>query len=472
MLFGQGDVMNALSLLREAAHAAPQRADIAYNYGVVLQRAGFLGEAVHAWTRATNLAPQHAAPWVNLALGLILLKNFDEALAIYKQALTHHPADRDLLFSYGNLLYRMGQRQESWAIYQRLLAAYPDDIQGLINAGKAAKSIGKLREAEQFCRRVIAQQSPEYTAQARFNLANILLMQGQWVEGFAAHEARRNLKDSIGNPWGLPNIHDALKPGSRILLWNDQGAGDAMMYARFLPAFMPKYVGHRFFFLAQKSIAPLFAAMEGIEKVLTTDDAPQPMDACVSLCSLPHLLQVNPEQSWTGPYLKVEKQTTPSLPPRKNPSSKRIALVWAGRASHENDANRSMRLADFAPLLSLPQTEWFSLQVGEQNKELHDLPEALRPTDLAPRLTDFAVTAQMMREMDLIISVDTGTAHLAGALGRPVWTLLPLIDCDWRWGLSGERSFWYPTMKLFRQSEPKKWSDVIAHMANELMLGA
>jgi hypothetical protein len=185
------------------------------------------------------------------------------------------------------------------------------------------------------------------------------------------------------------------------------------------------------------------------------------------LCSLPYALGLASIDVWQGPYVSAPQ--VPAFPfAERPPERKRIGIVWAGNAKHVNDANRSIDLAHFAPLFELPSIEWYSLQVGDRVADLASSPNREGVRDLAPYLTDFSATASVLKELDLLISIDSAPAHLAGALGKPVWTLLPAIDTDWRWQTGGDTTFWYPTMRLYRQTQSGSWSAVVAAMRDAL----
>ena len=171
-----------------------------------------------------------------------------------------------------------------------------------------------------------------------------------------------------------------------------------------------------------------------------------------------------PEGSWPGgPYLSTTLSL--ALPPA---TGRRVGLVWAGNPGHGNDAHRSIALADWAPLLDLPGIDWCSLQLGAAAEQLADSPWRGRVRDLSPLLTDFTATAAVLAQLDLLISVDTAAAHLAGALDRPAWILLPAIGTDWRWRFDGETTDWYPSLRLFRQTEAGDWRPVMAAVAARL----
>jgi Tfp pilus assembly protein PilF len=229
----QGDLKNARSALARAHQALPERGDIAYNYGVVLQQSGRMAEAVETWKKATASAPQNAAAWVNLALATLQLGDAPTALATYRRGLKYHPTHRDLLYNYANLLFRQGQLEKGDSLYQKLLKFHRNDAQAWINYGNLLKAARRYAESESCYRQAIAAANLADRPQAHFNLANLLLQQGRWQEGFAAYQWRLQLPSSIATPWRLPEWKTTLPGGSRILLWNDQGQGDAIMFLRF-----------------------------------------------------------------------------------------------------------------------------------------------------------------------------------------------------------------------------------------------
>ena len=461
----QGDLENARSALARAHQALPERGDIAYNYGVVLQQSGRMTEAVEAWKKATASAPQNAAAWVNLALATLQLGDSPAALATYRRGLKYHPTHRDMLYNYANLLFRQGQLEKGESFYQKLLKFHRNDAQAWINYGKLLKAGRRYAESESCYRQAFAAANPADRPQAHFNLANLLLQQGKWQEGFAAYQWRLQLPGSIAGPWRLPEWKATLPGGSRILLWNDQGQGDAIMFVRFAALFAQR--GYRLFAYVQNSLKELTATAPGIEAAFCPLDAPQDLDASLPLCSLPYVLGLASVDLWPGPYVSAPQVSVFRFAERP-PRSKRVGIVWAGNAKHINDANRSVDLAHFAPLFELLGIEWYSLQVGGRVADLASSPYRERLRDLAPYLLDFSATASVLKELDLLISIDSAPAHLAGALGKPVWTLLPAIDTDWRWQAGGDTTFWYPTMRLFRQTQSGSWGAVVAAMRDAL----
>ncbi len=457
----QGKPLAAIPLLKLASDEQPARADILYNYGVALRDANRLDDAIPVWRRAVTLAPDRVDAWRNLALAAAGRCAGEEAISTYREALALHPADRELLYNAGNLAYRLGDLDAATAWQTQLTETHPAYAPGWMNAALTNRAKGDLTRSEEQYRRAIAlhpheSDDPAQNALAHFNLANLLLSQDRWSEGFAEYEWRRQLPGAASPPWPAPRWTPDLPAGSRVLLWNDQGLGDALQFLRFAGTLAERY---RVLFFGQNALKTLAATAPGIGPVFTPADTPQQIDAQLPLSSLPHALGLTPENSFARPYLSAPK--TNLLGERKD-DRLRIGLVWAGNPDHPNDAHRSMKLADLAPLFGLPSVEWVSLQVGRGRE---DLAASSWPIlDLAPLLTDLSVTASVMQELDLVISVDTAPAHLAGALGRPTFVALPLMGLDWRWGISGGASLWYPSMRLFRQTRDGDWSPLVAEM--------
>jgi tetratricopeptide (TPR) repeat protein len=465
----RGDLQNACAFLARAHEAAPQRSDIAFNYGVVLRKAGRTAEAVEAWGRATASNPQNVAAWANLAMATLELGDAEAALDVYRRALNQHAGNRDLLYNYANLLLRTGKLQKSETVYKKLLKSHATDAAAWINYAKLLKTAKRFADSEAAHRQAIAHAAPADAARAHYNFANLLLQQGKWREGFAAYEWRLKLPDAIACPWPLPPWTAAAPEGSRVLLWNDQGQGDAIMYLRFAPMLAQR--GYRLFALVQNSLKTLAVTARGIEAAFGPLDAPRELDVALPLCSLPHALGLERVDMCNAPYLSAPADHAPALPPRSL-GRRRIGLVWAGNPRHANDANRSVALAEFAPLLALPEIDWVSLQVGERAGDLAASLCGAKVHDVSAQLTDFSATAAVLQELDLLITIDSAPAHLAGALGRPVWTLMPMVDTDWRWGVEGDSTVWYPSLRLFRQTRPGEWGPVIAAMARTLGQGA
>ena len=246
---------------------------------------------------------------------------------------------------------------------------------------------------------------------------------------------------------------------------NEQGLGDTIQFARYLRLLADR--GARVIFAAPAELKSLLGDLEGACQVMEANQPLPPFDLRAGLMSLPRLCGTRLENIPASvPYLPLPPVARFPLPPAV-PGRLRVGLVWAGGTGHLNDQMRSIPLKQLLPLLQAADCDFFSLQVGPRAADLAALPAGIRMTDIGSRVRDFADTAAVMRQLDLIISVDTAALHLAGALARPVWALLPYAP-DWRWLLEREDTPWYPTMRLFRQVAPRDWASVINRVQEEL----
>jgi hypothetical protein len=292
-----------------------------------------------------------------------------------------------------------------------------------------------------------------------------LLLDGKYEQGFAEYEWRWKLRRSPPRGFKQPLWDGKPFPNKTLLLHQEQGFGDSIQYARYVP--IVKKLGGTVIVECPVELARLFATIEGIDKVLIRG-APMPkFDVYAPLLTLPKIMGTTLKTVPAAvPYLKPPELRTVHLPVVDRRLFK-VGIAWAGRPTHRNDRNRSCPFSHFVELMGLPGAAFFSLQKGAAAEDLRkDACDAL-VMDVGQQIEDFADTAAVVQQLDLVISVDTAVAHLAGALGRPAWVALPLSG-DWRWMRQGETTPWYPTMRLFRQKTRGNWDDVLAAVRRQL----
>jgi len=396
-------------------------------------------------------------------------------------------------FERGNQLYEQGNLTEAIAAYRRCLELQADFLPARYNLGVALGDLQDYTAAESELRAVLAAEAGYaaacatlghlYSQQARYreaidcyecavklepqnakahhSLGMNLLQVGDFARGWVECEWRWQTPEFT--PFECPHSRwdGRVLPGQTLLLHTEQGAGDAIQFARFIPLAAARC--SRVLLVCTPQLQPLLATLPGIAELQSPGTIPFDSFATYApLMSLPHLLGITLDNLPAKvPYLRAEPSRLP-LPSAANTS--RIGLVWAGSPTQGNDRNRSCQLADFLPVLRVPGCQWFSLQVGDRAGDLVNFASPAELYDLAPQLRDYADTAAAIAQLDLVISVDTSVAHLAGALGKPVWTLL-CYNADWRWLTEREDSPWYPTMRLFRQTQPGDWAGVFARIA-------
>jgi hypothetical protein len=296
-----------------------------------------------------------------------------------------------------------------------------------------------------------------------------LLLLGRLAEGFAEYEHR--LAPRPAHIPGPPVWRGEPLEGWTILLHAEQGIGDTIQFVRYLPEVARRGAG-RVLLAAPPTFARLLAGLPGLDALVRPEDrAEVRAHVHCPLLSLPHVLGTTTVETIPAPtpYLRAEPAALTRWRERlADLRGLRVGLVWAGNPRHQNDRNRSIAPERLAPLLRVRGVSWVSLQLGAPVERLREqAPEGAVLVDIAPELTDLAETAAAIVQLDLVVAVDTAVAHLAGALGRPVWVLLPAVP-DWRWLLGREDSPWYSTMRLFRQQRAGDWDGVVARIAAAL----
>lgn len=415
--------------------------------------------------------PRMAEAHGNLGVALRRQGRLAEAEGHLRQALECRPDYPEALNNLGAVLVDMGRADEAVPALRAALALRPEHAPAWNNLGNALKAVGAHGEARQAYARALAI-APEY-AEAHWNLALEDLLQGDFASGWREYEWRLARADTrhLYPDWNMPRWDGAAPDGRTILFYAEQGMGDTLQFARFLPRVAER--GARVILRCQAPLKGLLEGLPGVAQVLDEDEALPHFDLQCPLLSLPYLLGMKGEDDIPPtPYLAADAGLAAAWGARLPRDGRlRVGLVWAGAPRREDfdawliDRRRSMRLADFGPLLDIPGVAFYSLQLGEAAAEARD--HAGKLADLTGGIRDFRDTAALLSQLDLLICVDTAVAHLAGALGRPVW-LLSRFDGCWRWLLERADSPWYSSLRLFRQRRPGGWGEVVARLAEEL----
>jgi tetratricopeptide (TPR) repeat protein len=432
----------------------PKKINAQLNLGVALHHLNRREEAIKAYEAVLGKEPNHPGALTNIGVAYQEQRNFIASLQTLERAANFSPNDPLLLTDLGVTLQKLGRTDDAITRYNEALGADPTYGKAWSNLGNAYQDQLNLSEAWEAHRRAvnIEPENPDF----HWNLAMTLLLAGEYEQGWAEYEWRLRRDGStnlLGTPWQGEELS-----GKTLFLATEQGAGDAIQFARYAPALAAK--GAKVILQVNTSLQKLFETLEGTIHVTTQNDTPPSFDFQASLMSLPYLLHDTFETLGSKiPYLGVPAGVNCSLPP--STGNRRIGLVWAGNPGHSNDHNRSCPFDQLIPLFELPDTDWISLQTEPTADTSAPI------IDLSTRLNSFADTAAIMAQLDLIISVDTATAHLAGALGRPVWLMLPYSP-DWRWLTDRTDSPWYLSARLYRQPKPGDWHSVINAITNDL----
>ncbi|MFE1602202.1 tetratricopeptide repeat protein [Methylobacterium sp. ID0610] len=475
LALARGDFAEAAILLRRWLSLRPEDGEARLALVEALMRAGRPAEAEPELAAFVRRYPEDWRSLSNLGVLRKNLGRYAASEAAHRRALVLMPAEPGLLGNTGFALARMpGRETEAERWLRRAAALGGDAPQALVDLARFLAEQGREAEAEALCRTVLAR-DPEH-AQAHLVLAFGRLARGALEAGFRDYEWRRRLPG-----WAAHRAPEAPDwtgddpAGRTILIEEEQGLGDAIQFIRYARPLRAR--GARVIAACGPALQRLFSAMPDLDAVIGLDGPAPPHDAWAPLLSLPHLL--GPETGTapgTLPYLSAEPERAArwrarlaagAVPGR----SFRAGLVWAGSPGHPDDARRSPGLAALADLLDVPGVQTVLLQAGPGRADLGLVPLPPHCLDLGPDLADLADTAAAMAALDLVITCCTAPAHLAGALGCPVWNLVAFAP-DWRWGRQGEATSWYPTMRLFRQPRPGAWAPVAAEVRAALAAAA
>ena len=462
--------------LLEAVHACERaidlKADIAeahFTLGSARLELKQPEAAITAFREALALRPEDASIHCNLGVALKNLDQVDEAVDAYRTAIALDPRHADAHNNLGVALQRQDRLDEAIAAHERAVSLDPTSAKACSNLAGCLRDEGRLDESFRFT--LPSRYFASYHAKDihRFNHALALLMEGCYEAGWPAYEVRR--KAGILGPrersFAVPEWRGETLRGRTLLLHAEQGLGDTLQFVRYVHQLIEP--GVSIVIESQKPLAGLLQSL-GPVRVVSQDEPLPPFDVHLPLMSLPNVLGTRLDTIPAAvPYLATDPAKIAGWKARIGPTTDlAVGVVWSGNPGHKYDRRRSIPAAAVLPALVMPGVRLFSLQKDPRAEDIVTL-EAMATdvTDLAPSLDDFSDTAAALEALDLVIAVDTSTAHLAGALGRPVWLMLPFA-LDWRWLRDREDSPWYPTMRLFRQSTPRIWTDVIGRIRAEL----
>jgi tetratricopeptide (TPR) repeat protein len=460
---------DALASFEQALALAPNHIDALTNRGSILLNLQRPADALVCLERVAALSPRHVTALINRGNALARLERLDEALAQFDALLAAHPAHPELHFNRGRALASLERHTDAIAAYDRALSIRPDYVRAHLSRGVSLQALNRYQEALASYQAVLALDKSYPDAQ--HNLALALLTLGDYRRGFELYEARWVRTDmpprrrSLGKPLWLGEYP---VQNRTILLHAEQGLGDTIQFVRYAP--LLARMGAKVVLEVHSELASLLGRVEGIAAVVERDAALPAFDLHCPMGSLPLALRTEATTVPAEiPYLKANDERIARWGPRLAAlKAPRVAIAWSGNPKHGNDHNRSIALARLASLFALEQASFISIQHELRANDAATLAGMPRITHIGEELRDFDDTAAVLSLVDLVISVDTSVANLAGAMGRPTWILLPFSP-DWRWLLGRADSPWYPTARLYRQPIPGDWDGVIARVRDDLM---
>jgi tetratricopeptide (TPR) repeat protein len=458
----------ALESFDKALALKPGDADALHQRGNALLAVGRAQDALAAFEEVLTSIPRHPQARLNRGLALAALGRHAEAVAEFDLALAVSPANPAAHYNRGISLFSLGRYADAVAAYDGALSIAPDHVKALNNRGLALQALNRHEEALTSYSKALDVRK-DY-ADAHFHHALALLTIGDFRRGFEKYEWRwrRTGMPAHGRGYGRPRwLGDYPLQRKTILLHAEQGLGDTIQFARYVP--LLARTGAKVVLEVQPELKALLGQVEGAAAVAARGEGLPPFDVHCPLGSLPLALKTEPATiPADGPYVRADDAHIAKWRPRIETLDRpRAALAWSGNAQHMNDRNRSIALPCLAPLWSASSVRFVGIQRELRGGDAELLAREPRVMQIGAQLDDFADTAAVLAVVDLVITVDTSVAHLAGAMGRPVWILVPFSP-DWRWTLSGESSRWYPTARLFRQPSLGDWDSVVERLRGEL----
>lgn len=452
----------AMDLYREAAKLLPERADVYYNFGVFLRESGQIDGATEAWMQAQKLNPNHWQASFNLGLGLSGSDRDDEAVKAYEHCLKAAPGNIDATYNLGNAHFRLGHWDDARVAFEYVLAVRPKHSAAQANLGLVLMRCGEDTRAVEICRKAVT--SDPDSIVAHVNLGHALMAAGDWLTGFGELEWRWRAQT---RPVSLADVADwdgGILRGGHIVLFGEQGHGDVVQFVRFAGMVRERADAGRISVMCHAPLKSLIADALGVDAVFALDEDPGEVDARAALMSLPHIL-------WPaeGALMPVPPYIVSPEPRTFDGDGLRVGLVWRGNPEHANDTNRSCPFSALVTLFDLAGVHFYAMQWGGMTEdEIESVAGRENVTDLGRTFDDFGEAAEILAALDVLVTVDTAMAHVAGAMGVDTWVMLPLVS-DWRWRGPEGFSPWYPAANFFQQMPDEDgWCGVAERLATAL----
>jgi tetratricopeptide (TPR) repeat protein len=470
LLYDLGRSATALSALQAAIHLKPDYVEAHSNLGLALFDLRRLDKAIATYRVANCLNPNYADAYSNLGNVILDLGRHDEAVAVYRTAIRLKPDYAEAHYNLGNAYFELGRTEAARTAHTIAACLNPDYAEAFSNLGNDLKALERPAAAITAYQTAI-RIKPDY-AKAHFNEAIAHLLRGDFTRGWPEYEWRWRGGCETLTPvdYTQPQWDGAELGGRIILVHAEQGLGDNIQFCRYAALVAER--GGRVVLGARRALLRLLSGLAGVERFVAAGDPLPDFDVYCPLLSLPRLFATTAENVPDPvPYLRAEEAVVDRWRDRLGRSGFKIGIAWQGNPEAPAERGRSAPLACFAPLAAVPGVRLISLQKVHGLDQLDRLPAGMRVETLGDDFDDgpdaFVDTAAVMMSLDLVVTVDTATGHLAGALGRPVWIALQ-ADPHWVWMLEREDSPWYPSVRLFRQRERGNWDEVFARIAAAL----
>jgi Flp pilus assembly protein TadD len=434
--------------------------------GTVAWQMGMHQAALGRFQRALALAPEIAVHHTHCGIVLQALRRHEESEAAFRESVRLEPDRAETRYNLATALRELRRFAEAEEQFRQAIRLRPGFAQARNNLAACLQELGRFAEAEACFRQALSLQPglPE----VHYNLALLLLLTGDYANGWQEYEWRGQLDAFAVQRFRQPDWDGSALAGQRLLLQCEQGLGDTLQFVRYARRVQER--GARVMLHCPDRLIGVLRSCAGLDQLIPLNLAPPPFDLRVPLMSLPRLLGTRMDSIPAAiPYLWADPSLTKKWHALLPGSEFKVGIVWQGNPKHPKDRERSVPLSVFEPLSRVPGVRLVSLQVGPGQEQIEANGERLRVMDLGSRFdpAGFHDVAAVVQSLDLVVTVDSAIAHLAGALGVRTWIALPFVP-DWRWLLDRDDSPWYPSVRLFRQQRNGDWESVFARMADAL----
>lgn len=471
-LIKENRLLDAEVVLNQLVKIDPENQAALQTLGIVKYGQRKFDEGAKIFSKALESEPDNHENHNNLSLCYLHLGKFQEVKDHINKAIELAPDNHSYYSNLGMLYRQLGEEDEAIDAFMKSLEIKPNDPHVWIHVSSTYGYKKDLESAIKYLNKALEY---EDLPDAHVDLAHANFLAGNWKKGFEEYEHR--MENSPQANYFKSNYNQEKRwikgndlNNKKLTIYCEQGRGDFLQFLRYVPEITKKYNNVKISFHVESILHEVLKdnGYQNISEEIVEHDY-----HC-SIMSLPYLLDIDVEKFDNSPYLKVSKKADFSSDDYKGKI--KIGIAWAGNPQHPNDINRSVALNNFKPIYNLPNVKLFSLQKDIRNRAYWNRPEAIDLTadandmkivDMAEYITNFQDTAAIINELDLIISADTGIIHLAGALGKETWVLIP-FNPDWRWGFEGNDTFWYPTLKLYRQKERYSWKEPFQEIAEAI----
>ncbi|MBI4145415.1 tetratricopeptide repeat protein [Candidatus Woesearchaeota archaeon] len=459
-LQGLGRVAEAIDEYDRVISTNPRIPEVHAFLGSAHEQTGAHAKAIAAFERALALRPEY--PEVYNELGNVYTATGDaaRARACYERALELKPGYADPNNNLGTLLHNQRDFKAAILHYRKAIESCPTYTKARFNLAIALRDSGDLEQAKTECRQILAREPSN--VEAHVQLSFCLLQEKNFEEGWKEHEWRLKVPGITTRKLEKPLWKGEDISKKTVYVYHEQGLGDTIQFLRYIPLLATRC--QRILLRVQNELNPLMRGQELPAEIVPPERSDEELDydVHIPLMSMPMMFK---EMPVSARYIVPDQHKVSGYRQRFSHTGVKVGVFWCGNPSFKRNKYRAITLAALAPLFDLPRISWYSLQKGQGSEELHQAQSSL--VDLGSTFADFSDTAAALENLDLLITTDTAIAHMSGALGRPTWLLLDIAP-DWRWGTSGEESYWYPSVRLFRQTRPLDWTDVISRVRSAL----